>query len=85
MKKRMGQDVRPQFAFSVEVMLILLKRLEERWKALPNGSFKDDTIGAPAYSSIPFTNALHGNEGFKLDLFSLLGHIWPHPGSVENN
>jgi hypothetical protein len=75
MKKRMGQDVRPQLGFSVEVMLALLTRLEERWMALPNGNLKDDTLGALAYSSLSFTNALRGNEGFKLDLSGLIAHI----------
>jgi hypothetical protein len=83
MKKRMGQDVRPQLGFSVEVMLMLLKRLEERWRAEPNGRLKDDTLGALAYSSISFTNALRGNEGFKLDLFGLLGHISRGRGQVK--
>jgi hypothetical protein len=75
MKKRMGQDVRPQLGFSVEVMLVLLERLEERWRVLPGGILKDNTLGALVYSSISYTNALRGNEGFKLDLFGLRGHI----------
>jgi hypothetical protein len=35
--------------FSVEVMLMLLRSLEEGWKALLNGLLKDDTLGALAY------------------------------------
>jgi hypothetical protein len=76
MKKRMGQDVRPQLGFSVEVMLMLLRRLEEGWKALPDGHLKDDTLGALAYASLSFTNALRGNEGFKLDLHGLRSHLF---------
>jgi hypothetical protein len=75
MKKRMGQDVRPQLGFSVEVMLALLARLEESWKVLPLGKLKDDTLGALAYSSLSYANALRGNEGFKLDLNGLVRHI----------
>jgi hypothetical protein len=75
MKKRMGQDVRPQLGFSVEVMLVLLERLEVSWRKLPNGNLKDNTLGALAYSAVSFTNALRGNEGFKMDLFGLQEHI----------
>jgi hypothetical protein len=53
MKKRMGQDVRPQLGFSVEVILVLLNKLEDRLRALPNG--KDNTLGALAFSSLSFT------------------------------
>jgi hypothetical protein len=76
MKKRMGQDVRPQLGFSVEVILMLLKRLEDRWHMLPCGRLKDDTLGALAYSSLSFTNALRGNEGFKLDLQGLRSQLY---------
>jgi hypothetical protein len=75
MRKRVGQDVRPQLGFSVEVMLMLLRKLEDRWKALPNGTLKDDMLGSLVYSSLSFTNALRGNEGFKLDLYGLRSHI----------
>jgi hypothetical protein len=89
MKKRMGQDVRPQLGFSVEVILMLLNMLEHGWRALPNGKLKDNTPGALAYSSLSFINALRGNEGFKPDMCSLLGHIskgrehvkFPHVGA----
>jgi hypothetical protein len=82
MKKRIGQDVWPQLGFSVEVMLALLTRLEERWMALPNGNLKDDTLGALAYSSLLFTNALRGNEGFKLELSGLLIAILTEDGDT---
>jgi hypothetical protein len=76
MRKRMGQDVRPQLGISVEVVLVLLKRLEEKWKILPGGHLKDNMLGALAYSSLSFTNALRGNEGFKLDLHGLRSHLY---------
>jgi hypothetical protein len=83
MKKRMGQDVRPQLGFSVEVMLVLLRSLEESWQTLPNGSLKDDTLGALAYSSQSFTNWLRGNEGFKLDPHGLRSHLFQGTRSFE--
>jgi hypothetical protein len=69
MKIRMGQDVRPQkLGFSVEVILVLLNKLEDCWRALPKGNPRRIPWGLwPILLSLsPF--GLRGIEGFKLDL-----------------
>jgi hypothetical protein len=71
----MGQDVRPQLGFSIEVMLVMVGRLERLWRELQDGDEKDDVIGALAYAVVSYCNALRGNEGFSLDLGGLHKHI----------
>ena len=75
LKKRMGQDVRSQLGFSIQVMLVMMDRLEERWMELAPGEEKDDVLGVIVYSLICYCNALRGNEGFKVDLAGLRKHV----------
>ena len=71
----MGQDVRSQLGFSIQVMKVMMKRLEQLWIDSPPGEEKDDVLGAIAYSVISYCNALRGNEGFKMDLGGLRKHL----------
>jgi hypothetical protein len=71
----MGQDVRSQLGFSIQVMVVMMKRLEERWLELQAGEDKDDVLGAIVYAVISYCNALRGHEGFKVDLGGLRKHI----------
>jgi hypothetical protein len=74
LKKRMGQDVRSQLGFSIQVMKEMMRRLELLWDGLPEGEEKDDVLGAIVYALVSYCNALRGNQGFKLDLGGLRKH-----------
>jgi hypothetical protein len=71
LKKRTGQDIRSQLGFSIEVMLVMLERMESRYTTLTEGDDRDDVLGAMTYACISYCNALRGNEGFKCDLGGL--------------
>jgi hypothetical protein len=64
----MGQDVCSQLGFSIQVMIITMKGLEELWRDLEPGKEQDNVLGAIVYALIAYCNALRGNESFKLDL-----------------
>ena len=66
--KRMGQDVRPQLGFSIDVMLILMKRLERLWEETVDERSKDAMLGAATRAFFEHVNELRRNEGFKADL-----------------
>lgn len=75
LRKRMGQDIRSQLGFSINVMLVMQSKLKELWEGLPDGEYKDDVLGAWAYAEIEYCNALRGCEGFQADLGGLRKHI----------
>jgi hypothetical protein len=61
--------------FSIQVMKVMMRRLEQLWLGLPPGEERDDVLGAITYAVISYCNALRGNEGFKLDLGGLRKHL----------
>ena len=71
----MGQDLRSQLGFSIQVVKVMMRRLEEMWIGLPPGEEKDDVLGAIVYALVSYCNALRGNEGFKMDLGGLRKHL----------
>jgi hypothetical protein len=75
MRKRMGQDVRPQLGFLCGGHGDAAQKIRRPMEGSAKRDCKDDTLGSLVYSSLSFTNALRGNEGFKLDLYGLRNHI----------
>ena len=74
MRKRMGQDTRPQFGISIQVMIELARRLEYEWlNSSPPP--RDDILGACTYAHLCYCGSLRGNEGFQLDLGGLRSFI----------
>jgi hypothetical protein len=72
----MGQDVRSQLGFSIQVMKEMIKRLEALLNILPPCEEKDNVLGSIlVYLLISYCNALRGNKGFKLDLGGLRKHL----------
>jgi hypothetical protein len=74
MKKRMGQDCRPQLGISIATMIELVKELEEE---LSVSSQERQTliIEVLAYIHLLFCGSLRGEEGFMLDLATLSKRI----------
>jgi hypothetical protein len=71
-RKRMGQDVRSDLPISIEVMLKLMEYLENAIALASDKDERDLLIGVSAYAVLSYCVSLRGNEGFMLDLASLI-------------
>jgi len=80
LKKRMGQDWRPNVAISTPLMIRLLIEVEERILQSEEDETKHDWIVFSTYITIAYVLSLRGPEGFLLDLEGLNKY-----SSNENN
>jgi len=71
LKKRMGQDWRPNTAISTKILIELLMKAEERISEGDDDETKHDWIVFSAYITIAYVISLRGPEGFLLDLEGL--------------
>jgi len=74
--RRMGQDVRQDWAVPLPVMHALMERLEEEWGM--GGNLEDRALIASigAYAIIAFCGSLRGSEVFLMDLCGLRKYLW---------
>jgi hypothetical protein len=73
-KHRMGQDWRPNQAFSTELLLAYLHRLEFRIADATSLSELNRWVVVGAYLVVTYVISLRGSEGFLLDLGGLRKH-----------
>jgi hypothetical protein len=69
--KRMGQDVRQDWALPLPVLHAVLKLLEVEWDKAECWEDRHRVACAGAFSVIAFCGLFHGNEVFLTDLFGL--------------
>lgn len=74
-KKRMGQDIRPDLAMSIEVLHALIRELEKLGVAGETLERKRLMVSVLAYVTICFCASLQGHEGFYVDLHGLRTHM----------
>ncbi len=67
-KRRMGQDWRPNRAFSMPLLLELMKQVEIRIEVEKEVATKSRWVVFAAYIGITYTLSLRGSEGFLVDL-----------------
>ena len=66
----MGQETHQDLALSIDVLMALLRLLEDQWVSRPD---QRDTLSfVGAFSVIAFGGSFRGNEVFHTDLFGLL-------------
>jgi hypothetical protein len=68
--KRMGQTVHQDMAISIQVILELLKLMEEEW-AMSGDEQRDNLALVGAYCCIAFGGSFRGHEVFLVDLYGL--------------
>ena len=73
-KRRMGQDWRPNHAFSIELLEEIFCKIEERIEESDNAIERLKWITFAAYCAVTYTLSLRGSEGFLLDLAGLHKH-----------
>jgi hypothetical protein len=69
--KRMGQDVRQDWAITLPTILRLIEVLDEEWEAADGWEAKHRVASAGAFAIIAFCGSFRGNEVFLTDLFGL--------------
>jgi len=74
LKKRMGQDWRPNIALSTKLIIELLTKTEERISEAEEDEVKHDWMVFSTYITISYVISLRGPEGFLLDLDGLNRH-----------
>lgn len=77
-KKRMGQDWRPNRAFTIELLLAYFEAIEDRIQLADSSEEENKWIAIGAYSVLTYVISLRGSEGFLLDLGGLHRYI-PKP------
>lgn len=73
-KNRMGQDWRPNRAFSIDLLLAFLDLIEERMEVSDSIKEENKWTVAGAYAVLTYVVSLRGSEGFLLDLGGLRRH-----------
>jgi len=71
LKKRMGQDWRPNVAIATPLMIRLLIEVEDKISMAEDDEIKHDWIVFSTYITISYVISLRGPEGFLLDLAGL--------------
>jgi hypothetical protein len=69
--RRMGQDVRQDWAIPVEVIHAVLSALEKEWEVASDWIQRHLVASVGAYVVIAFCGSFRGNEVFLADLFGL--------------
>jgi hypothetical protein len=72
--RRMGQDVRQNWAITLPTMHELLKLLEKEWNEGTSGSPLETAASLGAFSVIAFCAPLRGSETYMVDLKGLIQH-----------
>lgn len=78
---RMGVDVRPDKALSIEVMIELQRRLQ-LLIATSTGARRRLYVSFGAYLILSYGNALRGNEGYMVDLYGTRADV--HKGKDDD-
>jgi len=73
--RRMDQDVRQDWAITVDAMGALMQELEREWGQATHWKDRHLIAAAGAYALIAFGGSLHGNEVFLTDLFGLQKYL----------
>lgn len=73
--RRMGQDVRQDWAITIEAMGALMDVLEKEWGTATLWAEKDKIASAGAYSVVAFCGSFRGNEVFLVDLLGLRRYL----------
>lgn len=79
MKRRMGQDWRPNRAFSMDLLLEIFKRLEYKIENSDNKYEQHNWVIFQTYALVSYVLSLRGSEGLLLDLKSLIKHNMGKP------
>ena len=74
LKKRMGQDWRPNKAFTTELLHRLFEKTEEKIKLATNSESRHDWTIVCTYMCVLYVGSLRGSEGTLLDLAGLIKH-----------
>jgi hypothetical protein len=74
LKHRMGQDWRPNMAFSMKLICVYLHEIEARILGAASFNELNRWVTLGTYSVITYLISLRGSEGFLLDL----GGLWKH-------
>jgi hypothetical protein len=69
--KRMGQDVRQDWALPLDVLHSLLSLLDEEWALATQWEDRHKIASAGAFAVIAFCGSFRGNEVFLTDLYGL--------------
>jgi len=72
LKRRMGQDWRPNQGFSTDLLLVLIRKAEEEILSAENEDDKHLWIVFVTYVVVTYVISLRGPEGFLLDIRGLL-------------
>jgi hypothetical protein len=73
--KRMGQDVRQDWAISINAMQALMVAFERAWGRAVLLEDKDEVVTSATYAVIAFCGSLRGNEVFLVDLAGLRRYL----------
>jgi len=73
--RRMGQDVRQDWAIPVEAIHALMRALEREWSRTLDWSGQHQLASVGAYTVIAFCGSFRGNEVFLTDLFGLMKYL----------
>jgi len=73
--RRMGQDVRQDWAITIEAMGALVHELEKEWAVATRWKDRHLVATAGAYALIAFGGSFRGNEVFLTDLFGLRKYL----------
>ncbi len=72
--RRMGQDVRQNWAITLATMHELLSLLDQEWRAPQNSAHQELVASIGAFSVIAFCASFRGSEAFMVDLRGLIKH-----------
>jgi hypothetical protein len=71
----MGQDVRKDWAITIEAMGALMRELEREWAIVSQWQDRHIVAAAGAYALVAFGGSFRGNEVFLTDLFGLRKYL----------
>lgn len=73
--RRMGQDVRQDWAITLSAMSALMRDMEREWQSAQSVGRKHLVASAGAYAVIAFCGSFRGNEVFLTDLHGLRKYL----------
>jgi hypothetical protein len=73
--RRMGQDVRQDWAITVGAMCGLMQLLEDEWESTTSWDQRDLVASIASYALVAFCGSFRGNEAFLVDLHGLRKYL----------